>query len=1073
MSSKKSKRRKHKKEERVSSSSSRDDEKKERENRRFDSPKSHRHHHHHRRHESSSKDEAERRRARYSASSRNISPNKARLTKTDVGQRKSKEKRSPESKANDKSRTVKSHITQEKEKKTAERKHENAIRTTSGRCSSATNQSSSKELETQKQKLVSRRSAPEKPRPSQDDSPTQDLKEQRRKLLKRSLSPDAKQRDIKKQTSNNSSHQDPQAVVQKETSEMLVSRMSKEFDQIVQKSTAKSTYLKTLNTHLKEALPLVKHVDPAVKPKILEDLSLKQQGEEKPSSTPMPKISFKIPKKGKSVKPLNVCTVKAQTNTNFTKNVSVSTDSRTPCDTQSCLPKTVADSPSNTFLASQQQRQEPQNTNVPLSTDSRTRWDTQPCVPKTVAASPSNAFLASQQQRQEPQNTNVPLSTDPRTRWDTQSCLPKTVAASPSNTFLASQQQRQKPQNILGQTSNSPSVNCSSHLLHLSSAVAVQQVQVDKSRDVSTPSNTSCEEICNAHSSAQEQNEEYHLKTQDPAETFDSDYEMELVEELHLARSERRLEVNLVENCGELTCMDIDPPEEGISAMLNEGQHKKSLLIVLDTNVLLSHLEFVKKIKSNGLAALGFPTLLIPWVVLQELDYLKSGKLSSKVEHKARPAVHYIYSCLKNQEPRLLGQSMQQASQAVCGGLGVVNNDDRVLQCCLQYQDLYPEGALILCTDDKNLCSKALLSGVKALSKADLVKEVNENSLAILNYPRAPPASAPPAAPVEKGSHTEKATWQEKKHEAVEERQLSECVSVLESCLLGALSEVLEVEMKAAFGDLWTEIVYVKPPWSLDGILKCFKKHWIAVFGSIIKRSLLSSVEMLSDHLCSNRSVDHTCRSVLSAVRGAAELLSALAGRSQYSGHVDQALSTLHMLQQRLQAPKTPVRTDDDDEDSLMAEVEEDEAPPLHACHQEVWSLFESIWNNVCQISSALFSALHYSPGATEPCLQATSHPPQEALSCLHRVSTGLTQLLEALQRVLSVDSSVQDAQLLLSFIKTSEIAAMEPRFTARDLFDCLSQQEYREKLRVGAAQLSELSANLDHCAAALNSWTL
>lgn len=41
---------------------------------------------------------------------------------------------------------------------------------------------------------------------------------------------------------------------------------------------------------------------------------------------------------------------------------------------------------------------------------------------------------------------------------------------------------------------------------------------------------------------------------------------------------------------------------------------------------------------------------------------------------------------------------------------------------------------------------------------------------------------------------------------AVEERQLSECVSLLESCLQGALSEVLEEEMKAAYGDLWTEV---------------------------------------------------------------------------------------------------------------------------------------------------------------------------------------------------------------------------------------------------------------------------
>lgn len=38
---------------------------------------------------------------------------------------------------------------------------------------------------------------------------------------------------------------------------------------------------------------------------------------------------------------------------------------------------------------------------------------------------------------------------------------------------------------------------------------------------------------------------------------------MQVVEELHLARSEKRLEVNVLQSYGELTCMDIDPPEEG------------------------------------------------------------------------------------------------------------------------------------------------------------------------------------------------------------------------------------------------------------------------------------------------------------------------------------------------------------------------------------------------------------------------------------------------------------------------------------------------------------------------------
>lgn len=60
-----------------------------------------------------------------------------------------------------------------------------------------------------------------------------------------------------------------------------------------------------------------------------------------------------------------------------------------------------------------------------------------------------------------------------------------------------------------------------------------------------------------------------------------------------------------------------------------------------------------------------FPVILIPWVVLQELDFLKRGKdLSGSVAHLAIPAISYIYNTLKNREPRLWGQSMQQASKS-------------------------------------------------------------------------------------------------------------------------------------------------------------------------------------------------------------------------------------------------------------------------------------------------------------------------------------------------------------------------------------------------------------------------
>lgn len=65
------------------------------------------------------------------------------------------------------------------------------------------------------------------------------------------------------------------------------------------------------------------------------------------------------------------------------------------------------------------------------------------------------------------------------------------------------------------------------------------------------------------------------------------------------------------------------------------------------------------------LLALGFPVVLIPWVVLQELDSLKLGKgLSGSVAHLATPAISYINNCLKSRESHLWGQSMQQAAQS-------------------------------------------------------------------------------------------------------------------------------------------------------------------------------------------------------------------------------------------------------------------------------------------------------------------------------------------------------------------------------------------------------------------------
>ncbi|CAG11609.1 unnamed protein product [Tetraodon nigroviridis] len=307
---------------------------------------------------------------------------------------------------------------------------------------------------------------------------------------------------------------------------------------------------------------------------------------------------------------------------------------------------------------------------------------------------------------------------------------------------------------------------------------------------------------------------------------------MQVVEELHLARSKKCLEVDVTHSYGELTCMDMDLTEDGAANTLCKQPSQQDLILVLDTNILLSHLAYIKNIRSHGLAdEVSFPVILIPWVVLQELDFLKRGKdLSGSVAHLAIPAISYIYNTLKNREPRLWGQSMQQAAESSYGLKGE-NNDDRVLQCCLQYQNLYPECALILCTNDKNLCSKAFLCGVKAFSKRDLESEAKKFKHSNLPLQNFKPSTTPHT------SHQASLAVFEKT-----KRDVSREVCELEDCLRDVLSDVLEVEMKAVYDDLWLEVVYRKPPWSLLDVLQCLKKHWIAVFGQVIQRKKLQLV---------------------------------------------------------------------------------------------------------------------------------------------------------------------------------------------------------------------------------------
>lgn len=66
---------------------------------------------------------------------------------------------------------------------------------------------------------------------------------------------------------------------------------------------------------------------------------------------------------------------------------------------------------------------------------------------------------------------------------------------------------------------------------------------------------------------------------------------------------------------------------------------------------------------------------------------------------------------------------------------------------------------------------------------------------------------------------------------------------------------------------------------------------------------------------------------------------------------------------------------------------------------------------------------------------------------------------------VLSSAPGLEEVQTLLSIIQSNKIVDVDSRLAAKDLLDCFSQQDYREKLRVGGTQLMGLKEALDRCA--------
>ncbi|XP_012299905.2 transcriptional protein SWT1 isoform X4 [Aotus nancymaae] len=511
----------------------------------------------------------------------------------------------------------------------------------------------------------------------------------------------------------------------------------------------------------------------------------------------------------------------------------------------------------------------------------------------------------------------------------------------------------------------------------------------------------------------------------------DTDQEMQIIEELHAARVGKSMDLP-----GELMSMEIDLVEGDVHSSSANNTSDRKLLIVIDTNILMNHLKFVRVLKTTEIPGFDKLVLIIPWVVMQELDRMKKGKLLKHAQHKAIPAVHFIHDSLKNQDRKLWGQSIQLASQKHYG-LSDENNDDRVLKCCLQHQELFPCSFVILCTDDRNLRNKGLVSGVKSLSKEELSAELLHLSLNtdVCHQP------------------------------GISKQQLK-----------AGLSAILETEMKIAFGNLWMEILYLKPPWTLLHLLQCFKKHWLAVFGLFMEKNLLLTIENLYKNLCkANNAVDFTTVKFL--LQDSRSLLHAFSTRSNYDGILPQAFAQVNKLLQTFAEVKTKLKpnssentvTKKQEGTSLMKSHNQEITVfsgshlPQANRHQEIWSILENVWITIYQNSTDVFQRLDSNSALTTSNIASF----EEAFIYLQKLMAAVKDILEGIQRILAPNSNYQDVETLYNFLVKYEVNK-NVKFTAQELYDCVSQNEYREKLTIGCRQLVEMEYTMQQCNASI-----
>ncbi|XP_060868755.1 LOW QUALITY PROTEIN: transcriptional protein SWT1-like [Metopolophium dirhodum] len=216
--------------------------------------------------------------------------------------------------------------------------------------------------------------------------------------------------------------------------------------------------------------------------------------------------------------------------------------------------------------------------------------------------------------------------------------------------------------------------------------------------------------------------------------------------------------------------------------------------LVIDTNILLSDLKSITILIDKYLTDYGYPTIVLPWQVLKELDCIKNGE--NLLGYRAREATRWLLDMLSKRHPRLKGQPMTKKSS--------LSSDDDILRCAITVKERV--NIVYLVTDDKILSIKSEVNGISvknSLWLQNLVTNTNQNNSdifqeAVKNYP------------------------------IIENNSIMKFEPHLEHIIVRVLKCAVRLNNKYSIlkQKLWWEIYSLSKPFSLTQLLVKLKDHW-------------------------------------------------------------------------------------------------------------------------------------------------------------------------------------------------------------------------------------------------------